>query len=72
MERPEWIKCIALRPGATTTLCGRDGSLEFLFQDITHVRASDAYGSRLQACPECMKAATTIRGCRSHTTMSIW
>lgn len=65
MARPDYIKCIEKTPQDKVnvlpgkTFCGLPlWSFDWRFQDAEHALASEASGSRLVACPECMKAVS--------------
>ena len=60
MGRPEHIACIKSDNDEKVSLCGRRISYEFAFQSLEHVKNSADYGSRLEACKECIKKAVPL------------
>lgn len=54
-ERPDYINCIATHHDKSKSYCGRHISSEFHFTDIQHARLAQQQGSRLVACPDCVK-----------------
>jgi hypothetical protein len=56
-NRPTWIRCIQ-SPETNRRLCDRVGDYpDWLFTGLDHAYLSAIHGSRLVACPECVRVA---------------